>query len=64
MAIWDTIDSLRFENLVELSGWTPANQQDDTNIRESLSSILQKEGYETDVAENGREALQKSKNTF
>jgi DNA-binding NtrC family response regulator len=34
--------------------------EDDTNIRESLSTILQKEGYDTDVAKNGREAIQKS----
>jgi DNA-binding NtrC family response regulator len=34
--------------------------EDDTNLRESLSTILQKEGYETDVAENGGEAIQKS----
>jgi DNA-binding NtrC family response regulator len=38
--------------------------EDDRNICESLSSILQKEGYETDVAENGREAIQKSKRNF
>lgn len=38
--------------------------EDDANIRESLSSILQKEGYETDVAENGREAIKKSKKKF
>lgn len=38
--------------------------EDDTNIRESLSTILQKEGYEMDAAKNGREAIQKSQKKF
>ena len=38
--------------------------EDDVNIRESLSKILQQEGYDTDVAENGEEAIQKSRNKF
>ena len=38
--------------------------EDDANIRESLSKILQQEGYDTDVAENGGEAIQKSRNKF
>jgi CheY-like chemotaxis protein len=33
--------------------------EDDESIRESLRVILQDEGYEVDVAENGREALQR-----
>jgi DNA-binding NtrC family response regulator len=35
--------------------------EDDKNIRESLSAILQKVGYETDVAENGGQAFKKAK---
>ena len=38
--------------------------EDDANIRESLSKILQQEGYDTDVAVNGGEAMQKSRNKF
>lgn len=38
--------------------------EDDANIRESLSSILQQKGYNTDTAKNGREAIQKSKAKF
>ena len=38
--------------------------EDDTNIRETLSSILQQNGYSTDTAENGHEAIQKSQTKF
>jgi len=38
--------------------------EDDTNIRETLSTILQQEGYSTDTAKNGQEATQKSKTIF
>ena len=38
--------------------------EDDTNIRETLSSILQQNGYNTDTAENGQEAIHKSKAKF
>lgn len=38
--------------------------EDDANIRETLSSILQQEGYKTDTAKNGQEAIQKSKAKF
>ena len=38
--------------------------EDDTNIRESLNTILQQEGYDTDTARNGQEAIQKSKARF
>jgi len=38
--------------------------EDDINIRETLSSILQQEGYNTDTAKNGKEAIQKSKAKF
>jgi len=38
--------------------------EDDINIRETLSSILQQRGYNTDTAKNGREAIQKSKAKF
>lgn len=38
--------------------------EDDTNIRETLSNILQQNGYNTDTARNGREALQKSQAKF
>ena len=34
--------------------------EDDANIRETLSAILQQKGYRTETAENGREAIQKS----
>lgn len=37
--------------------------EDDANIRETLSSILQKR-YNTEAAENGKEAIQKSKAKF
>ena len=38
--------------------------EDDTNIRETLSAILQQNGYNIDTAENGKEAIQKSKAKF
>ena len=38
--------------------------EDDANIRETLSTILQQKGYNTDTAKNGGEAIQKSKAKF
>jgi len=38
--------------------------EDDANTRETLNTILQQNGYYTDTAENGREAIQKSKVKF
>jgi len=38
--------------------------EDDANIRETLSTILQQNRYNTDTAENGREAVQKAKTKF
>jgi len=38
--------------------------EDDTNIRETLSTILQQKGYATDTAKNGQEAIRKSKAKF
>jgi len=38
--------------------------EDDENIRETLSTILQQKGYNTDTARNGQEAIQKSKAKF
>jgi len=38
--------------------------EDDENIRETLSTILQQKGYNTDTAKNGQEAVQKSKTKF
>jgi len=38
--------------------------EDDTNIRETLSTILQQKEYNTDTAKNGKEAIQKSKTKF
>lgn len=38
--------------------------EDDANIRETLSTILQQQGYNTDTAKNGQEAIQKSKTKF
>jgi len=38
--------------------------EDDTNIRETLNTILQQKGYKTDTAKNGQEAIQKSKTKF
>jgi len=37
---------------------------DDINILETLSAILQQKGYNTDTAENGHDAIQKSKAKF
>jgi len=38
--------------------------EDDANIRETLSTILQQKGYNTDTAKNGQEAIQKSQTKF
>jgi len=38
--------------------------EDDANIRETLSTILQQKGYKTDTAETGQEGIQKSKTKF
>ena len=38
--------------------------EDDANIRETLSIILQQRGYKTDAAKDGQEAIQKSKAKF
>ncbi len=38
--------------------------EDDANIRETLNMMLQQKGYNTDTAEDGREAIQKSKAKF
>ncbi len=38
--------------------------EDDTNIRETLNTILQQEGYSADTAKDGKEAIQKSKAKF
>jgi len=38
--------------------------EDDANIRETLSTILQQKGYNTDTAKNGQEAIQKSEAKF
>ena len=38
--------------------------EDDTKIRETLETILQQKGYNTDTAKNGKEAMQKSKTKF
>ncbi len=38
--------------------------EDDANIRETLSTLLQQKGYKTDTAKNGREAIQKSKTKY
>jgi DNA-binding NtrC family response regulator len=38
--------------------------EDDKAIIKSLKDILQSEGYSVDTAENGREAIQKSKEKF
>ncbi len=38
--------------------------EDDANIRETLSTLLQQEGYSTDTAKDGREAIQKTKAKF
>jgi len=38
--------------------------EDDTNIRKTLNTLLEQKGYSTDTAENGKEAIQKSKAKF
>ncbi len=38
--------------------------EDDTNIRETISTILQQKGYNTDTAKTGQEAINKSKTKF
>ena len=38
--------------------------EDDSNIRETLSALLQKKGYSTDTAKNGQEAIEKSKTKY
>jgi len=38
--------------------------EDDANIRETLNTILQQKGYNTDTAKNGQEATQKSQTKF
>jgi DNA-binding NtrC family response regulator len=38
--------------------------EDDANIRETISTILQQAGYSTDTAENGREAIKKTKTKY
>jgi len=38
--------------------------EDDPNIRETLNTILQQKGYNTDTAKNGQEAIQKSQTKF
>jgi DNA-binding NtrC family response regulator len=38
--------------------------EDDANIRETLRTLLQQEGYSTDTAKDGREAIQKTKAKF
>jgi len=38
--------------------------EDDANIRETINTILQRKGYNTDTARNGQEAIQKSKAKF
>ena len=37
---------------------------DNEDIRETLSSILEEKGYDTDTAKNGTEAVEKSKTKF
>ena len=37
---------------------------DDEGIRESLATVLKEEGYVVDVAENGQEAIRKSKESY
>jgi two-component system response regulator PilR (NtrC family) len=37
---------------------------DDANIRETISLILEQKGYSTDTAENGKEAMEKAKNKY
>lgn len=38
--------------------------EDDANIRETMSTILKQRGYHTDTAENGHEAILKSRAKF
>jgi DNA-binding NtrC family response regulator len=38
--------------------------EDDADIRQTLSTILQQKGYTTDMAKNGQEAIQKSKTKY
>jgi DNA-binding NtrC family response regulator len=38
--------------------------EDDVNIRGTLSIILEQNGYHTETAKNGKEAIQKSKTVF
>ena len=38
--------------------------EDETDIRESLNTILQQNGYRTSMAESGQEAIEKSKAEF
>ncbi len=38
--------------------------EDDSSISETLNTLLQQEGYETDTAKNGQEAILKSKAKF
>ena len=38
--------------------------EDDASIRETMSKILQQNGYRTDTAENGYEAIQKAEARF
>jgi len=38
--------------------------EDDVNIRQSLRTVLQQKGYNTDTAKNGEEAIRKSQTKF
>jgi len=38
--------------------------EDDANIRETVNIILQQQGYSTDTAKNGQEAIEKSKTKY
>jgi len=38
--------------------------EDDANIRQTLSTILQQKGYDTDTAKTGQEAIEKSEARF
>lgn len=38
--------------------------EDDTEILETLSTLLQQKGYTTDIAKTGKEAMQKAKDKF
>jgi DNA-binding NtrC family response regulator len=37
---------------------------DDANIRDTINFVLQQEGYSTDTAENGKEAIEKTKTKY